>query len=98
MLDSVVMLRVELPPTATLVGLNAPDAPDGSPLMLNEIDPAKPLIAAVETVELPPLPCTTEIDVGLSDMEKSGTGTDVTVNVRVVVCVPGVPVPLIVSG
>ena len=48
------MLRVELPPAVTALGLKLPVAPAGSPLRLRLTVWAEPLVTAVLIVVVPP--------------------------------------------
>jgi hypothetical protein len=81
------MVRVELPPAVTEVGLNDPLAPDGRPETLRLTDWALPLVTAVAMVEVPAAPCAMLTLDGLAEMEKSLPATALMVSVTEVVCV-----------
>jgi hypothetical protein len=49
----VVIVRVELPPAVTDVGLNVAVAPDGRPLAPRATVCAEPLVTAVDIVDVP---------------------------------------------
>jgi hypothetical protein len=84
---------VDDPPAVTDDGPKLTVVPAGWPAALNTTVWAAPEVTAVETVDVPPEPCTTESPVGLAPTEKSGC---VTVSVTVVVCVAVEPVPVTV--
>jgi hypothetical protein len=80
----------------TLVGLKLALAPAGEPLMERLMVWALPLVTAVEMVELPPLPCSRLMELGLALIEKSFGGGAITVNVTVAACVADEAVPVTV--
>lgn len=80
------------------VGAKLTVVPAGVPLALRETLWAEPFVTAVEIVEVPLAPCTTPTLAGLAEIEKSEAGAAVTVSATVVVCVPLVPVPVMVTG
>src|SRR2546422_591034 len=54
--DAVAMVKVELPPAVTAVGLNVAVAPAGSPLALKLTVCAEPLTRAVVMLDVTPCP------------------------------------------
>jgi hypothetical protein len=92
------MVSVELPPAVTLVGLNAPLAPDGSPDTARLTVCAEPEVTAVEMVDVPFAPCTRLRLDGLAEIEKSFVTGAVTVKDTEVVWVAELPVPVTTSG
>ena len=89
-------VSVELPPAVTEVGLSVAVAPAGEPLTVRLIVSAEPLVTAVEIVDVPFAPCTSERLAGLALMEKSFATGAVIVKVRAVLCVALAPVPVTV--
>jgi len=77
-------------------GLKLAVAPEGRPEVDRLTVLAKPPIEVMETVAPADPPCTTEPEVGLTLMVKSGTTAAVTVKVQVVVWVFPPPVPVMV--
>jgi len=89
-------VSVELPPAVTEVGLSVAVAPAGVPLTVRLTVSAEPLVTAVEIVDVPFAPCTSERLAGLALMEKSFATGAVIVKVRAVLCVALAPVPVTV--
>jgi hypothetical protein len=83
-------------PAVTEAGLKLTVVPAGWPLALSETDCAAPLVTAVEIVDVPFPPCTTLIEAGLAEIEKSEIGAVVTVSETDVECVALDPVPVTV--
>jgi hypothetical protein len=71
-LTEVVTVRVEEPDPLTEVGTNEDVAPDGNPLTDKFTVPEKPFKAPTEAVYETLPPCTTDLDPGDAEMEKSG--------------------------
>jgi hypothetical protein len=80
-------VSVELPPAVTAPGLKDAVAPVGKPLALSVTLSGEPLITAVEVVDVPLLPWTTDTVLGVALIEKSFAGGAVTVSITVVLCV-----------
>ena len=93
----VAIVNVDDDPDVTEAGENDAVAPDGSPLALNDTDSAEPDVTAVATVELVLFPAVMLAELGLSETEKSLAVELLTVSVNVAVCVPVVPVAVIVT-
>ena len=89
-------VRVELPPAVTEVGLTVAVAPAGVPLTVRLTVSAEPLVTAVEIVDVPFAPCTSERLAGLALIEKSFVTGAVIVKLTVVLCVALAPVPVTV--
>ena len=89
-----VIFRVELPEVATDVGVNVALAPVGNPTTFKPTFPVNPPEDATVTVYVVPLPCLTLLELGLTDIEKSGL---VTTKFTVVECVGPPLAPVIVS-
>ena len=92
-------VKVEDPAPVTEVGLNEHVVPDGQPVTLRPTVPVNPLMAAIDTVELPDEPRVIVKDVGLREIEKSGTAAGLTVSATAVewTGAPPGPVPVTVS-
>src|SRR5207249_10222605 len=90
-------VSIELPPAVTEVGLSVAVAPAGVPFTVRLTVSAEPLVTAVEMVEVPFAPCTSERLAGLALIEKSFATGAVIVKVAAVLCVALVPVPVTVS-
>src|SRR6266550_1282731 len=89
-------VSVELPPAVTEVGLSVAVAPAGVPFTVRLTVSAEPLVTAVEMVEVPFAPCTSERLAGLALIEKSFVTGAVIVKLTVVLCVALAPVPVTV--
>jgi len=89
-------VSVELPPAVTEVGLSVAVAPAGVPFTVRLTVSAEPLVTAVEMVEVPFAPCTSERLAGFAVIEKSFATGAVIVKVTTVLCVALVPVPVTV--
>ena len=80
---------------ANELGLKVQEAPEGRPLQLNEIAPAKPPIGlTVIVVVLLLCPATAETEAGLGESENPGA---LTVKLTVVLAATAPEVPLIVT-
>lgn len=91
----VVRVSVEpVPPEVIEVGVNVGLTPAGCPDALRVTVWAEPEVIAADTVVAADWPAVTDIDPGLSEMEKSLPVTD---SVNVVLWVADVPVPVIVT-
>ncbi len=90
--------RLDDEPDDTELGENVAVAPVGKPVAASETVCDEPDVVAVETVVDVLLPAVTLAEVGATEIEKSFAGRLVTVSDNVVVCVPVVPVPVIVTG
>src|SRR5207248_1238775 len=64
-------VSVELPPAVTDAGLSVAVAPAGVPFTVRFTVSAEPLVTAVEMVDVPFAPCTSERLAGLALIEKS---------------------------
>ena len=89
------IVRVELPPAVTVLGLKDAVAPDGKPPAVSVIVCALPLVTAVLMVELTLWPWTTDTLFGLALIEKSSGR--VTVSAIAVLWVTEAPVPVTVT-
>jgi hypothetical protein len=91
------IVSVDDPPAVTEDGENEAVTPLGRPLVPSETVCADPEVTAVETVAVVPDPAVTDLDVGLTESEKSFAAAAVTLSVTVAVCDPVDPVPVIVT-
>jgi hypothetical protein len=92
------MVKVELPPAVTELGLSDAVGPEGFTLALRLTVPAVPLVTAVLIVLVPLDPCAILTLVGEALIEKSFVEIVVIVRATVVECVfvPSVPVTVTV--
>src|SRR6266480_7517914 len=67
-------VRVEVAVGVTEVGCSEQVAPDGQPVTVRATLLLNPFSAVTVIVEVPDPPCVSVSDVGLRDIEKSGTG------------------------
>jgi len=78
--DVVAMGAVDEPPAVTEEGANDTLTPAGAPDADSDTDCATPDVTAVLTVVVAELPCTTDPEAGLAEIEKSLDAAAVTVS------------------
>ena len=94
-----VTVSVEEPlPPATLAGLNAAEAPEGTPVTLSATALEKPLIGETETLAAAPALPEELTEPGLTEIEKSGVATLVMVQLTLVEWLNAPLVPVTVTA